>query len=508
MTGVVDRLNDEEDEIVNDESLRGIREEIEKWAEASQLLVTASDNLRKCFGTQILLSLCSVTIYSIELLYQGINYMINSILLKIRQACRGVPLLGKGLPPCPPFYPFLGDLWPAAKKGVQIVPPSTPGSTTPPKSILWYPVCGYFSPPIGFHTADVACPVPFQPGSLDTHISNACFGAQYSVPDPSLKFHSLIHFFLYLNSFGLFFSFNLCFPTLPTISLLTISIRSIFVDLCCYIFLKIFILNAGQRAQNQAEELCRKLCALNNLCISEGKCLVPGAEAAACARCAAALARRLRAAPLRVRLLSSLTVQMALLADILAFVANYTIVLLQFNHGQVHWKKVKDIDSWDSLKFTSIHFQFPEKSMFLHFGENSNEWPYMLALKAEAGNFTTFYDMHLRHVVEDRAMGLKHVLSIHTQGKPRLIRDTWLFVVDRLNDEEDEIVNDESLRGIREEIEKWAEASQLLVTASDNLRKCFGTQILLSLCSVTIYSIELLYQGINYMINSAGNVNQ
>ncbi|KAI8437975.1 hypothetical protein MSG28_010636 [Choristoneura fumiferana] len=26
------------------------------------------------------------------------------------QACRGVPLLGKGLPPCPPFYPFLGDL--------------------------------------------------------------------------------------------------------------------------------------------------------------------------------------------------------------------------------------------------------------------------------------------------------------------------------------------------------------------------------------------------------------
>ncbi|KAI8434671.1 hypothetical protein MSG28_003203 [Choristoneura fumiferana] len=116
-------------------------------------------------------------------------------------------------------------------------------------------------------------------------------------------------------------------PDSPTglISLLNISIRSILVDLCCYIFLKIFILNAGQRAQNQAEELCRKLCALNNL-------LVRCAEAAACARCAAALARRLRAAPLRVRLLSSLTVQMALLADILAFVANYTIVLLQFNH--------------------------------------------------------------------------------------------------------------------------------------------------------------------------------
>ncbi|KAI8433363.1 hypothetical protein MSG28_015404 [Choristoneura fumiferana] len=40
----------------------------------------------------------------------------------------------------------------AAKKGVQIVPPSTPGSATPPNSILWYPVCGCFSPPIGFHT--------------------------------------------------------------------------------------------------------------------------------------------------------------------------------------------------------------------------------------------------------------------------------------------------------------------------------------------------------------------
>ncbi|KAI8434669.1 hypothetical protein MSG28_003201 [Choristoneura fumiferana] len=114
-----------------------------------------------------------------------------------------------------------------------------------------------------------------------------------------------------------------CFGTQKLLK--TNSISSALMGLSCYVFLQIFVLNAGQRAQNEAKHLYRNLCALNNM-------LVGCAEAAACARCAAALVRRLRAAPLRVRLLSSLTVQMALLADILALVANYTIVLLQFNH--------------------------------------------------------------------------------------------------------------------------------------------------------------------------------
>ncbi|XP_073943396.1 uncharacterized protein [Choristoneura fumiferana] len=172
---------------MDDGNLGGLREELEKWAEASQLLVTASDNLRQCFGTQITLFLLSVTFCCITLLYQGISFMIDPKLLK------------------------------------------------------------------------------------------------------------------------------------------TNSISSALMGLSCYVFLQIFVLNAGQRAQNEAKHLYRNLCALNNM-------LVGCAEAAACARCAAALVRRLRAAPLRVRLLSSLTVQMALLADILALVANYTIVLLQFNH--------------------------------------------------------------------------------------------------------------------------------------------------------------------------------
>lgn len=49
----VDKLNDEQDEVIDDGSLKELRDELEKWAKASQLLVAASDNLRRCFGTQV-----------------------------------------------------------------------------------------------------------------------------------------------------------------------------------------------------------------------------------------------------------------------------------------------------------------------------------------------------------------------------------------------------------------------------------------------------------------------
>lgn len=51
-----------------------------------------------------------------------------------------------------------------------------------------------------------------------------------------------------------------------------------------------------------------------------------------CADAVAKLARRMRVAPLRVCLLSFKCVQMALFTDMVTLIANYTIVLLQFNH--------------------------------------------------------------------------------------------------------------------------------------------------------------------------------
>lgn len=52
-SAVVDKFNDEQDEIIDDAILRKLREELEKWAEANQLLMAASDNLRQCFGIQV-----------------------------------------------------------------------------------------------------------------------------------------------------------------------------------------------------------------------------------------------------------------------------------------------------------------------------------------------------------------------------------------------------------------------------------------------------------------------
>lgn len=59
----------------------------------------------------------------------------------------------------------------------------------------------------------------------------------------------------------------------------------------------------------------------------------------------------------------------------------------------------------------------------------------------------------------------------------KFLNKSTSIVVGKLNNEGDEIVNDGNLSRILEEIKKWTEAIMLLGSASDNLSRCFGTQV-------------------------------
>ncbi|XP_047988124.1 uncharacterized protein LOC125227815 [Leguminivora glycinivorella] len=104
------------------------------------------------------------------------------------------------------------------------------------------------------------------------------------------------------------------------------SIEALTIWIVNYTMVTLMTVRSGQRVLNEADKLHSSLALLYTLLRGFSE-----REAVCCARSACALMRRLRAAPLCVRLVAR-PVQASLLATVLAITTDYTIILLQFNH--------------------------------------------------------------------------------------------------------------------------------------------------------------------------------